>query len=439
MTRSGVTTRATAVAGFAPLSAAMYCGGLEGLPALADAVRVARARRRTAVAATCRWVSTSCWSRCSPSTSPAGCARCSAGLVVAKANLFLPLHRQLRAPKVPYANILLIASTNRADALDPALMRPGRFDQRLTFELPTKRSRRELIDHFLDRKAHDAELDDAERRDALAADHAGVQPGHARAPARRRAHPGAARRAVASMSLGGRRGGPAGRSRSGSASRSRTPTTRSGSSRRTRPATRPWPGWSRRSAASRCSPSSSVGRPLGSAGPRRPRGRLHPVRAARCSALIQIAYGRPGRRGAVLRRHLDRPRRRPALRHQRRGADGRRGRHDRHPDLVRRGAELVADRHEPRRPGARRPGGQDAGREPAAAAEDQCARRCSRRTGTWSRRCGTRCSSGTSWSGREITDVLEAASDRGRTIDLREGLRTARRVPAASAAPRSRR
>jgi cell division protease FtsH len=91
------------------------------------------------------------------------------GRLVARINLFLPMHRQLSAPKVPYANILLIASTNRADALDPALMRPGRFDPRLTFELPTKGSRRELIDHFLTRKAHEAELDDVERRDALAA------------------------------------------------------------------------------------------------------------------------------------------------------------------------------------------------------------------------------------------------------------------------------
>ena len=91
------------------------------------------------------------------------------GRLVARINLFLPLGSQLKAPTVPYANILLIASTNRADALDPALMRPGRFDQRLTFELPTKRSRRELIDYFLTSKAHDEELDDAERRDALAA------------------------------------------------------------------------------------------------------------------------------------------------------------------------------------------------------------------------------------------------------------------------------
>ena len=32
--------------------------------------------------------------------------------------------------------MLLIAATNRADNLDPALLRPGRFDRRLTFELP---------------------------------------------------------------------------------------------------------------------------------------------------------------------------------------------------------------------------------------------------------------------------------------------------------------
>ena len=86
-----------------------------------------------------------------------------------KLNMFLAPHRQLRSPRPPYSNVLLIASTNRAAALDPALLRPGRFDQRLTFELPTKAGRRELIDHFLARKVHAADLDDPERRDALAA------------------------------------------------------------------------------------------------------------------------------------------------------------------------------------------------------------------------------------------------------------------------------
>ena len=75
------------------------------------------------------------------------------------------------------SNILLIASTNRPDALDPALLRPGRFDQRLSFERPDKAGRRQLIDHFLARKAHVPALDDSERRrDALAAVTQGYSP-----------------------------------------------------------------------------------------------------------------------------------------------------------------------------------------------------------------------------------------------------------------------
>ena len=91
-------------------------------------------------------------------------------------NLVLPSHRQLKGPGVPWANILLLASTNTADRLDPALLRPGRFDQRLTFDLPGKAGRRQIIDHFLGRKAHDAALDADERRDALAAITQGYSP-----------------------------------------------------------------------------------------------------------------------------------------------------------------------------------------------------------------------------------------------------------------------
>ena len=62
-----------------------------------------------------------------------------------------------------YHNILLIAATNRADSLDPALLRPGRFDRRLYFDLPTKSERRDLIDFFLARKTHHEQLDDTRR------------------------------------------------------------------------------------------------------------------------------------------------------------------------------------------------------------------------------------------------------------------------------------
>jgi cell division protease FtsH len=92
------------------------------------------------------------------------------------ANLVLPAHRQLKGPGVPWANIMLLASTNTASRLDPALLRPGRFDQRLSFDLPSRTGRRAIIDHFLGRKAHDADLDRAERRDALAAITQGYSP-----------------------------------------------------------------------------------------------------------------------------------------------------------------------------------------------------------------------------------------------------------------------
>jgi cell division protease FtsH len=99
-----------------------------------------------------------------------------AGWAVDKINLLLPLDRQLKRPTAEPANILLIAATNRASTLDPALLRPGRFDRQLSFELPPKSGRRQLIDHFLTSKSHDAELDEAEKRDALAAICMGYSP-----------------------------------------------------------------------------------------------------------------------------------------------------------------------------------------------------------------------------------------------------------------------
>jgi cell division protease FtsH len=98
------------------------------------------------------------------------------GWLVDKVNLFLPVGRQVARPKVTVPNILLVASTNRADGLDPALLRPGRFDRALTFDLPSKAGRRQLVDHFLKRKAHTPELADDERRDALAAITTGYSP-----------------------------------------------------------------------------------------------------------------------------------------------------------------------------------------------------------------------------------------------------------------------
>jgi ATP-dependent Zn protease len=93
----------------------------------------------------------------------------AAGVLVDWVNGWLPSHRQLRKAPPRDHNVLLIAATNRSEALDPALLRPGRFDRRLYFELPSAAGRRELLDHFLARKAHHAELDTEQSRAELAA------------------------------------------------------------------------------------------------------------------------------------------------------------------------------------------------------------------------------------------------------------------------------
>jgi ATP-dependent Zn protease len=72
--------------------------------------------------------------------------------------------------------VLVVAATNRAADLDPALLRPGRFDRTIYFDLPSRAGRRAIIDYYLDRKAHDPELDDPTRRDELAAMTFGYSP-----------------------------------------------------------------------------------------------------------------------------------------------------------------------------------------------------------------------------------------------------------------------
>jgi ATP-dependent Zn protease len=91
------------------------------------------------------------------------------------ANLFLPPHRQFKLHMPPFANILIIGATNRADSLDPALLRPGRFDRILHFGLPARAQRRELIDFFLHSKSHDESVDEI-ARDDLAASTIGYSP-----------------------------------------------------------------------------------------------------------------------------------------------------------------------------------------------------------------------------------------------------------------------
>ena len=93
-----------------------------------------------------------------------------------RVNRWLPDHRQLRKREPTSANILVIGATNRAADLDPALLRPGRFDRSIHFDLPSRKGRREIIDYYLGRKAHVEDLDREERRDQLAAMTFGYSP-----------------------------------------------------------------------------------------------------------------------------------------------------------------------------------------------------------------------------------------------------------------------
>jgi ATP-dependent Zn protease len=63
----------------------------------------------------------------------------------------------------------VVGATNRAADLDPALLRPGRFDRSIHFDLPSRSGRREIVDYYLEKKAHVPELDKEDRRDQLAA------------------------------------------------------------------------------------------------------------------------------------------------------------------------------------------------------------------------------------------------------------------------------
>ncbi len=44
------------------------------------------------------------------------------------------------------SNVIVIAATNRPDILDPALLRPGRFDRQVTLDLPDVKGRRAVLD-----------------------------------------------------------------------------------------------------------------------------------------------------------------------------------------------------------------------------------------------------------------------------------------------------
>ncbi len=58
--------------------------------------------------------------------------------------------------------VVVLAATNRPDVLDPALLRPGRFDRKVTLELPQRKARQQILQVHARNKpiASDIDLDD---------------------------------------------------------------------------------------------------------------------------------------------------------------------------------------------------------------------------------------------------------------------------------------
>src|SRR5680860_62723 len=67
------------------------------------------------------------------------------------------------------ANVIVLAATNRADVLDPALLRPGRFDRRTNIMLPERRDRLAILKVHFKKKP----VDETVKLDDLAAKTAG--------------------------------------------------------------------------------------------------------------------------------------------------------------------------------------------------------------------------------------------------------------------------
>jgi len=87
------------------------------------------------------------------------------------------LSMRLPRAKPTGAQIYFIGATNvPVEVLDPALTRPGRMGRHITFRTPTKEDRKDIFDLYLEKVAHDPELDSDERRDEIARITSGYSP-----------------------------------------------------------------------------------------------------------------------------------------------------------------------------------------------------------------------------------------------------------------------
>jgi cell division protease FtsH len=82
----------------------------------------------------------------------------------------------VRGPVPPKPLVFVIGATNRPDVLDTALTRPGRLDRALIVYPPDGEGRKDIIQHYLSKKAHDESCD----VDMMAQDAIGWTPIHIR-------------------------------------------------------------------------------------------------------------------------------------------------------------------------------------------------------------------------------------------------------------------
>jgi cell division protease FtsH len=79
------------------------------------------------------------------------------------------LRLRVKPPKPRPEQVYFIGATNvPLEALDPALIRPGRMGRHIWFRTPTKDDRKDIFDLYLDRVSHEEDLDSEARRDELA-------------------------------------------------------------------------------------------------------------------------------------------------------------------------------------------------------------------------------------------------------------------------------
>ena len=78
----------------------------------------------------------------------------------------------LRRGKAVQPVVLTIGATNIAEVLDQALLRPGRFDRKITIDAPDFDGRKDVIQYYMDKVRHDPDID----IDRIAADTVGYTP-----------------------------------------------------------------------------------------------------------------------------------------------------------------------------------------------------------------------------------------------------------------------